>query len=249
MNSELYRFSDFTLSHYKEILSLLQQRHYHFASYDNFNKADRFVLLRHDIDFSPQRAFKMAELESELETPSTYFIHIHSEYYNSLEKEIYLIIQNILSLGHQIGIHFDSHFYNIQTEKDIHLRLHQESVLFAEFFKVNVKCFSFHNTNPFILSCQNDTYAGLVNSYSSYFQKELAYCSDSNGHWRYKRMYDMIRDENPERLQLLIHPEWWQETVMSPWQKIKRAVYGRADKNLSDYLQLLKSYNNRNIDW
>ena len=248
MNSELYRFSDFTLSHYKEILSLLKGQ-YIFATYPGFNKNDRFVLLRHDIDFSPHRALKMAELESDMDTPSTYFVNLHSEYYNALEKEIYGIIKKIHSLGHYIGIHFDTHFYNIQTEEEIDERLQQERTIFAHFFELDVQCFSFHNTNPFILSCQKEKYAGLVNSYSEYFQKELVYCSDSNGYWRYKRMYDVIENENAARLQLLTHPEWWQDTEMSSWQKIKRAVYGRADKNLSDYIELLNANKNNNIDW
>jgi hypothetical protein len=222
---------------------------YVFAGYDSFNKNEHFVLLRHDIDFSPHRALKMAELESETGAHSSYFIHIHSEYYNVLEKEIFQIIQSIASLGHDIGIHFDTHFYAIQSEAEVEFSLQQEKAFFKTYFDLDVKSFSFHNTNPFILSCQNEQYAGLVNTYSSYFQKQVTYCSDSNGYWRHKRMYDLIDKERPRNIQLLTHPEWWQDKPMSPWQKIKRAVYGRADKNLSDYVELLKSYGNKNIDW
>jgi hypothetical protein len=236
------------MEHYIEILKLLKEK-YIVSRYYDFDKNSPFVLLRHDVDFSPQRALRMAKVEKELEINSSYFIHIHSEFYNVLEADIFEIIMDIASLGHDIGIHFDTHFYKIKDHEGIHEFLNFEKELFRKLFQIDVRTFSFHNTNPFILSCQDFEYAGLINTYASYFQKEVSYCSDSNGYWKYSRMHDLVSDGQASRLQLLTHPEWWQEEAMSPWQKIKRAVYGRADKNLSDYLELLRQYKNTNVDW
>ena len=57
-NSDKYHFSDFTLSHYKEILIKLKENHI-FSAYHNYDKNSRFVLKRHDVDFSLDNALKM----------------------------------------------------------------------------------------------------------------------------------------------------------------------------------------------
>lgn len=243
-----YRFEDFTIHHYIEILKSLKTN-YVVSQYHNYIKDQKFAILRHDIDFSPQRALRIANVEFQEGIQSTYFIHIHSEFYNVFEENIYHIILNIIALGHDIGIHFDTHFYSIDSKDSIVSNLNFEKELLEKLFATSIKSFSFHNTNPFILSCQDHDYAGLINTYSSYFQKEVTYCSDSNGYWKYSRMYDLISSGSAPNLQLLTHPEWWQEEPMSPWQRIKRAVYGRADNNLSGYLELLQKYNNKNVDW
>ena len=221
-----YNFNDFTIAHYTQILKLLKSN-YILSQYDNFNKNEKFAILRHDIDFSPQRALRVAQVEAQEGMRSTYFIHIHSEYYNVLEEEIYKIILKILDLEHDIGIHFDTHFYAIDSKQSIQENLLFEKELFEKLFPTKIKSFSFHNTNTFILSCQDDEYAGLINTYSAYFQKEVSYCSDSNGYWKYSRMYELVSQATAPSLQLLTHPEWWQEDAMSPWQRIKRAIYGR----------------------
>ena len=246
-NKDKYKFDDFTTKHYRELIKKTKER-YKFSFYHDFNKNEKFVLWRHDIDFSPQRALRCAQIEKEEGVMSTYYLHIHSEFYNLLEKKTFDIIKEIISLGHDIGVHFDTHFYNVKFEKDIINNLEQEKVLLKMLFNVNVKSFSFHNTNDFILNCQEWQYAGLINCYSKYFQKEVTYCSDSNGYWRFKRMMDVI-NESHSSLHLLTHCEWWTEEVMSPWEKIQRAINGRASFCKAYYLDVLSSYNNKNIDW
>jgi hypothetical protein len=98
------------------------------------------------------------------------------------------------------------------------------------------------------MSCQKWEYAGLINAYAEYFQREVKYCSDSNGYWRFERMRDLI-DFGHSRLHLLTHCEWWTEEIMSPWQKIQKAIDGRANFNKESYIQLLKENNKINIDW
>ena len=48
---------------------------------------DRVVILRHDIDYSLDKAVALAELERELGVSSTYFVLLTSEFYNLLSKD------------------------------------------------------------------------------------------------------------------------------------------------------------------
>jgi len=245
---EKYHFSDFTTENYRY---LIQQAkiNYRFSSYDTFDASSKFVLLRHDIDLSPQRALHLATIENEEGVSATYFWYIHSEYYNLFEKEIFNIVKKISALGHSFGIHFDSHFYNIQTQKQIEECLLKEKDILEKVFDLEIKVFSFHNTNPFIMSCKNWEYAGLINTYADYFQNEVTYCSDSNGYWRFQRMADTVEKAESSCLQLLTHPVWWQKEVMSPWQRIQRCINSRAENNKNNYCRYLKSAGMKNIDW
>lgn len=245
---EEFNFSDFTTSHYRSLLQKAKEN-YIFSRYHTLDKNSKFILWRHDIDFSPHRALRLAQIEKEEGVISTYFIHLHSEYYNVFEKEIFTIIKKIIDNGHDIGVHFDSHFYDLKTEEDIEKNLLKEKEILEKLFDIAIHAFSFHNTNPFIMSCQKMKYAGLINTYAEYFQKEVKYCSDSNGYWRYERMMNILEASSAFRLHFLTHPEWWQEDIMSPWQKIQRAIDGRSEKNKKYYRNFLDSAGMKNIDW
>ncbi len=248
MIEQQYNFSDFTISHYEELLIAAKNK-YPFCFYDEIAGKDEFILWRHDIDFSVNRALRLAEVENKLNVKSTFFIHLHSEYYNVFEKEISDKIHKIISLGHQVGLHFDTHYYNIDNESNLEQKILLEADIIKKFFDVEVSVFSFHNTTPFTMACQKDSYAGIINTYAALFQTQVEYCSDSNGYWRYKRMLEVIKNNDSGKLQILTHPEWWQEEIMSPWARIKRAIDGRAEKNKNFYREHLRKFKMKNIDW
>ena len=90
--SEKYHFSDFTFGNYRSLLEMANQN-FIFRTFTDFNKNERFILWRHDIDFSVHTAFKLAEIENELGITSTYFIHLHNEFYHFWEREVFHKIQ------------------------------------------------------------------------------------------------------------------------------------------------------------
>ena len=247
-NSKKYKFDDFTIQHYKELIYASKQNHL-FSFYHDFDEDRPCVFWRHDIDFSPQRALRLAKIENDIQVKSTYFIHLNSEFYNVLENSITKIIRQIINLGHEIGVHFDVKYHRISNEESIETKLYFDKKILEDIFDIKIKSFSFHNTNAFTLNCKKTQYGGLINVYSDFFIKQMKYCSDSNGYWRYERMMNVIKESQSEHLHLLTHPEWWTEDVMSPWEKIQRCCHGRADANLRYYQELLKSLNNKNIDW
>ena len=102
--NQKFHFNDFTRKEYRNLLRLAKAS-YEFRLFTNFNKDEKFVIWRHDLDFSIQAAVKLAIIEAEEGIASTYFIWPHSEYYNLLDRESAQGIRKILSLGHQIGLH------------------------------------------------------------------------------------------------------------------------------------------------
>jgi hypothetical protein len=247
-NAEKYHFNDFTYEAYESLL-LKAKETYTFSSYHNFDPASRFLLWRHDVDFSIHNALDFAEIENKNQVKSTYFLHLHSEFYHLLEAGVADKVRNIISLGHDIGLHFDTHFYNIGNVEQLEKYLLIEKNLLESIFGIEIKVFSFHNTNPFVLSLDATRYAGLINTYSKYFQKEIPYCSDSYGVWRFRRLKEVIDSSADHSLQVLTHPELWHKTVKSPIERVKNCIDGRARNTLSFYLNFLEKNGREIIDW
>lgn len=247
-NSSKYFFNDFTLSEYTELLRLAKKT-WRFTTYNNIPGNERFILWRHDVDFSMHAARNLARIEHAEGVIATYFLLPHSEFYNLFEKEITDLVKYILSLGHEIGLHFDSHYYDITDEHMLENYLLQEKRWLQEVFNREVKVFSFHNTTEFTMNCKQWQLAGMINTYARYFQENINYCSDSNGIWRFNRLKDILESGQGHALQVLTHPEWWQEEVQSPRSRVKRCIEGRSQKQFEFYNQLLVKYNRPNIDW
>jgi len=218
---------DFTTKHYRELICFAKQN-YLFVSYGNIPNEGRFVLWRHDCDFSLNRAYRLACIEEEEGVRSTYFINPHSEFYNPFEKGQAKLIEKILGLGHDIGLHFDAGFYETTSADQLNEQIGYEASLLRYFFGVKSFAFSFHNPTDFLLKCENDCYGGLLNCYSAYFKNHVAYCSDSSGYWRHRRLVEVLMEATDERLQILTHPVWWQEEAMYPRDRVRRAIEGRS---------------------
>jgi len=245
--SEKYHFSDFTLKNYERLLNLaLQNYTFNLFSEKKFTKS---ILLRHDIEFSIPIALSMAEIEKELSIEATYFLQIHSEFYNPLENNYFDIINKIIKMGHKLGLHFDYHFWGIKTEDELEKNILIDKEMLEKYFDVEIQVFSFHNTNDFILSCEKDKYAGLVNVYSKYFKEKVGYCSDSTGFWRYERLEDRLLEAKDDILQILIHDGMWQDEVLPPRQRVFKVIDDQAAYLKKIYDDGLKSFGAKNIDW
>ena len=243
--SRMYQ-EDFTCDHYFELLRIAKS-YYRFIDYKSISFEKPFVLWRHDVDFSLNRSLRLAQIEREAGVSSTFFIHLRSEFYNPLEETQTQCIQEILKLGHSIGIHFDAESYKIESEKDFDRFLGKEVSIFESAFDVCPEVFSFHNPTEFLLSCEKDYYCGLINCYSGRFKKEISYVSDSNGYWRFRRLADVLIEHKDRYLQVLTHPNWWQERSMTPFERILRSVEGRKESILKRYSETLSLSNRKNV--
>jgi hypothetical protein len=246
-NEKRYSFSDFTLSEYRGLLRLANEAHI-FRGYNDFQRDENFVLWRHDIDFSPSRAVRLAKIEREEKVSSTYFVLLHSEFYNPLEGSVRDILLQILDLGHEVGLHFDFSFYRY-NKKRLDQALSVESQLLEMTLETQIRSFSFHNPTEVELSLNGDSYAGLVNCYSPYFFKDVDYVSDSNGYWRHRSIRQALQVSKDRPIQVLTHPVWWASGVDSPKCKVDSCIDSRAVSNKQFYADLLRAGGRENVDW
>jgi len=237
---------DFTISRYRRLLDIAREV-YTFSEYESAQDIGRGVFWRHDVDCSLNRALRLAAIEAEVGVSATYFLNPHSEFYNLLEKSQADIVLRILALGHRIGLHFDAAFHELTEESRLDELVACEAGWLESWFGVRPVAFSFHNPTEFLLKCDADRYGGLVNCYSAFFRNEVGYCSDSNGYWRFRPLEEVLAQAREPRLQVLTHPEWWQEEEMPPRDRIVRCVQGRAKAVLENYDAGLAASGRRNI--
>lgn len=227
---------DFTETAYRSLVERARER-YAFLSFTEAAAAAAGVLWRHDIDISVHRAFALAAIESALGVRATYFVHLRSHFYNAFEDACVERLRAIAAMGHEIGLHFEARAFAIPPDGSAPLAHHvaAEATAMAELIGVTPVAVSFHDPDGHGHGVMgDDVIAGLVNAYGRTIQERFRYCSDSNGYWRFTSLDEELRSGSA-RLQVLTHPEWWVPEVMSPRDRIARAIDGRARSVAAGY--------------
>jgi hypothetical protein len=247
--SNKFRFRDFTISNYTRLLELAKANHKFIFFNDERNFVNKSILLRHDVEFSVPIALQMAKIENQLSIKATYFVQLHGDFYNALEKNTFRQLKEIESLGHRLELHFDAHFWEITRKDQLERFLRIDKENFEKYFNQTPKVFSFHNNNAFTLSCEEDTYADIINVYAKRFKTAYGYCSDSTGYWRYEVLEDRLKEAKDQVLQVLIHDGMWQNEVLPPRRRIHKVIEEHASFMKQSYDDTLKNFGAKNIDW
>ncbi len=172
-------------------------------------------LLRHDVDADIAAALIMAKIERQLDVSATYFFMLRSPLYNLMGRQNHIMVEEILDLGHSIGLHYDQGFdaqRNWSTARTA-TAIEEEAQWIATQFDTKVSAVSFHQPSSKILQENIDTGA-LINTYDHRRLINFDYFSDSN---RQFKLADLAMGDipnsmsafSPRNLQLLIHPMWW----------------------------------------
>ena len=103
-NREKYHFDDFTLDNYKRLIELAKEKGFEFILHkDEFVPDRKDIIWRHDVEFEPDIALKMAQIEHDLGVHATYFFQLHSECYNLFDDHYRGVFHQIKDLGHHVG--------------------------------------------------------------------------------------------------------------------------------------------------
>ncbi len=224
---------DFTLAGYSRLLGELQERGYEARGFHDAEVDRRHVILRHDVDMSLDAAVRMGEVERELGVASIYFVLVRTELYNLFSAANERHLRQLLSDGHEIGLHFDAALYPESLE-EIETACATECSLLEEFLGERVRTISFHRPAKRLVGLDRPL-AGRRHAYEPRFVSEIGYCSDSRGAWRHGHPLDHPALAEGRALQLLTHPIWWDaHPGESPAQKLDRLAMRRFDTYRSE---------------
>ncbi|KAI4443542.1 hypothetical protein FMM80_05270 [Schaedlerella arabinosiphila] len=201
----------FDYSSYIGLLKSIKDKGYHFGKYGE-NYADKEVLLRHDIDLSLEKAYDIANLERNCDNSimATYFIMLSSDSYNIFSRKSVGLIDQIISKGNDIGLHFDETKYfenDSWNEKAIIEKILYEKELLEKMVGIEVKTVSMHRPSKKMLDA-NLCLPNMINTYCSEYFKEWKYISDSYHRWR-EDVESVVRSDLSCKIQILVHPFWY----------------------------------------
>ncbi len=208
---------DFTLKAYTDLIGSLLRRGYQISSFAETQAAAPHLILRHDVDFDLDVARRMAETESREGWQAFYFVLLRSEFYNPLSNSGRHALMRLGELGHEVGLHFDATLHDGDALALVRAAEH-ECRLLEGLTGRPVKAFSLHRPRPDLLDNEIEI-PGRINAYGSRYFREIGYCSDSRGEWRYGHPIENPAIVEGRALQLLTHPIWWLSEPGTPVEK------------------------------
>lgn len=226
--------TDLTHANYRDQLHQFMAHDYRFVSFPEapllLNRKERFVIMRHDIDFDLKRALFFAEMEAELGVKSTFFFLLRTEHYNVFSAEGTDLIRRILDLGHYMGLHFDCAAYDPQAdEKTLAAACRVESLMLENWFKSPVSIVSYHRPNQRVLEGGAGLSYPLMHTYMKAFTEDIQYYSDSRGRWQFGLPCESEAFKAGRPIHILVHPIWWHEQPVPAYDTLRSFLDTRVE--------------------
>ena len=207
-----YKSYEETISHLTNTLELP------LTDYSDVNKeTPRFLIVRHDVEFSPARAFSLASFENKhLDIKSSYFFQTRNNTYNLLSDINLDLLNKIADMGHSIGLHVHT---GVMSSDDLSSFVKKEINLMESATGLSIDRFSYHRPKSSMLS-KPLRIEGKINAYDPlyfhFFESSppekfsVSYISDSNHRWKFGHPLDLKRGIS--KVHLLTHPFSWTKT-------------------------------------
>lgn len=222
----------YTFENYRALVESFLESGHDFVGFEELS--DRAIVVRHDVDLSPDRALEMARLEADLGVRTTYCFMLTTPAYELLEHVDRL--EAIQSLGHDVELHFDPHFYweRRPGRETLASNVRAECEALGRLLGGKVETVSFHMPPEWVLGAE---FATFENTYQPRFFGEIEYASDSRQKWRTERPFG---DSRPDQVQVLVHPGLWTEEGRPMAEIVANLVesqYESIDRYVDRYLE------------
>ncbi len=233
------RWREFTPQGYRALLDQAMAKGLNFAGYET-ERGDPNIIWRHDVDHSIPAALLSARMEGALGIKATYFFATRLPYYNIMLRETLDAIEEIASLGHTIGLHFNSPDPSgpnfVAASLDVEVK--SELDLFETLVGIRPKVVSYHDPMARDMLLHRSLFVGgALNAYATEFSPEggYVYASDSNGYWRHQAIKDSLEVPAKSGYHILTHPEWWMGPSGSPRERISYWILNEARSLMAEY--------------
>ncbi len=205
--------NSFSYTEYGEIISSIQ-KHLPILDYSEINKStSKFCVIRHDVEFSVDRAYDLALYEHSLGIETSYMFQIRNNCYNVFSDKNLSKIESIVDMGHKVGLH--AHMNALKDIKYIDYYIKNDIHILSALTGFVIDRFSFHRPKREYLEL-NLTIPNIINTYGKkYFHLtenlnnlNVNYLADSQHKWNYGHPLN-LNLKSINKLQLLTHPYSW----------------------------------------
>jgi len=189
----------FSADDYHAMLSNLLSNGYTILSYRQYyhrynQDSTPLCLLRHDIDFNPESALTMIEVERDLQVCASYYFMIEAEAYNLVAPSTMTVISRLINHGFDTGLHYDN--YSRYSLSSIDEQIAAFRLLTGD---NNVKFVTLHRPLDHSISSHTS-----VVDYTGF-----KYFADSYGCWRFGHPLESDAFLRCRNMVINTHPEWW----------------------------------------
>ncbi len=234
----------FSLEMYAEILRRAKSLGYQFPTVSELKNGShahgRFLLLRHDIDASPRYALGMARLEHSLGVRSSYYVLLHSPYYNPAASPHWDALQKIISMGFEVGLHYETDFFENRGMDALKSVLRDVAAL-ENILQIQIVSVSQHRpASGTFLQKLNEHY---VDAYNHDLMNNVRYISDSGFKWRKETLLDLLGKE--ERIHALLHPVTWtfaELDMAETYRRTSQEITAEISNSFEDFISSTNSY-------
>lgn len=244
----------FSFDDYKEIIRIIKST----DRYTNYKEAlnrDKFILMRHDVEYSVERAYNLSKVEDSMDFTSTYFFQWTNNSYNILSRKNMDMVKDMHERGHIIGLHYA---LNGMTDMEqVRKQIVKEINILSEMFGFRVDTFSVHRPSKDILR-ENIKLPGIINAYQDDFFSfadnvtedtpvAVKYLSDANHIWRYGYP-DEKNILGHDKVQILTHPFAWTKEGYDNFDNYKTLVTEKTEEVIHSINNECKDFVEY-IDW
>ena len=227
----------FSYETYRKILLKFKECFYDFSDVSDKNS---FVLLRHDVEFSTQRALQIAKIEYLEGVKSSFLFQVRSNAYNVLSIFNREIIKQILELGHKVGLHFYVTHIKKNDWNKLELELEKQKEILEFALGKKIDRFSFHRPPEWVLKRRDDLICNMINMYGeSFFEfspepKTIKYIADSKHQFKYGDPQENIKFT---KIQLLLHPDEWSDSGLDAFDNFRSL----EDEHLHEFFKTINN--------
>jgi hypothetical protein len=222
----------FTFDYNKKIFQTALDNGYKFITLKEFfaneyDKKQKIIINRIDVDIKIDRLKFYYKIFSELDIKASVYTRLHSPTYNLLSIGNIKIIQNLISIGCEVGLHTELEDVNGYCGIEKKKLLQKEIKLFETIFNVKMHGTASHgdmtyfNNLNFWKNHSAKEFGLLYEAYDKKLWDNCRYVSDSE--WTKWKAYERgkllkndtrsplehILEDKPKVLYLLTHPECW----------------------------------------
>jgi hypothetical protein len=213
-----------------KILSLLNLKDY-----------ETGLCIRHDVDYTVEKAYELSEYELSLGISTSYLFSLSAPY-NVLNRRNKFLLNKICSNGFDIGLHFDPTLHEVTDKQLVEMMIHEKNIL-ENIISKKVTTISLHNPSS---SNYYPIFPNMVNAYDKQFFPNN-YFSDSCMDFRGKDIYDAIKLSKNKLVQLLLHPLHFslqRETYKDKIMQISIGLIRSLDEHISKNMVIKQQYPN-----
>lgn len=233
--------NSFSYIEYEQILNDIRDT----GKYCDFIEAknrDSFIVIRHDVEFSPAMALTMSKIEDCVGLKSTYNFQLTNNAYNVLSLENKKIIHDIASRGHKIGFHY--HYDGEIVRQDTINNIKMYSWIFEMMLDFKIDRYSIHRPKRSSIE-EEIKIPDMINLYGSdffYYTEDIndsipiKYLADSSHTWKYGYPSRGVLNSF-DKIQLSIHPYSWSYNGYQNLENFKNLLNDRNE----EFIQTLSS--------